>query len=169
MVEARKRMLKRVKAWLAGLESTSATREIHDEQRMAAAALLVEAARLDGHYGADEQARIRDVLASRFGLKPAEAEALARAGEGEQAVAVDIFRFTRNAMEQSEAGRIGLIEMLWEVVYADGAEHPYESNLMRRVTGLLHLSDQQSGAAKQRVLMRLRRGKSEEPGETPGA
>jgi uncharacterized tellurite resistance protein B-like protein len=59
--------------------------------------------------------------------------------------------------------------MLWEVVYADGVEHPYESSLMRRVTGLLHVSDQQSGAARQRVLERLRQSRPRGPGKAPGA
>ena len=165
-------MLKRIKAWLEGRESPPPSRDgrLHDERRKAAAALLVEAAHLDGHYGAEERARVRAILSERFGLAPAEAAALAEAGESAQAEAVDIFRFTRRAaMEQSEAERIGLIEMLWEVVYADGVEHPYESNLMRRVTGLLHLSDQQSGAARQRVLERLRRGTSAASETTPGA
>jgi len=162
--------MKRVKAWLEGRRSAPPSPGFHNEQRKAAAALLVEAAHLDGYYGPEERARIRTILAERFGLEPAEATALAEAGESAQAEAVDIFRFTRHAaMEQSEAERIGLIEMLWEVVYADGVEHPYESNLMRRVTGLLHLSDQQSGAARQRVLERLRQGTGAAPGTTPGA
>lgn len=163
-------MLDRLKAWLRGAEGPAPSRLTHDKRQRAAAALLVEAAHLDGHYGADERAHIQALLAERFGLKPEEAAALTEAGEGAQAEAVDLFRFTRNAaMEQSEAERIRLIEMLWEVVYADGVEHPYESNLMRRVTGLLHLSDQQSGAARQRVLARLRREAEAEKKGSQGA
>jgi uncharacterized tellurite resistance protein B-like protein len=166
-------MLKRVRAWLAGVEGEAAAHAARDEKelerRKAAAALLVEAARLDGHYGPEERARIREVLAQRFGLERAEAEALAEAGESAQSAAVDLHRFTRSVLEQSEAERLGLIEMLWEVVYADGVEHPYESSLMRRVTGLLHVSDQQSGAARQRVLEQLRRSRPKGPGKTPGA
>jgi len=48
-----------------------------------------------------------------------------------------------------------LVEMLWDVVYADGELHDYEANLMRRVAGLLHVSDQESGAARKRVLGRM--------------
>jgi uncharacterized tellurite resistance protein B-like protein len=125
---------------------------------------------LDGHYGPEEKTRIRVVLAERFGLTEEEAEALAKSGERDQAAAVDLFRFTRGAaMELSEAERIGLIEMLWEVVYADGREHPYESSLMRRVTGLLHLSDRQSAEARQRVLERLGQAPATRAGEKPGA
>ena len=48
-----------------------------------------------------------------------------------------------------------LMEMLWEVVYADGELHDYEANLLRRTAGLLHVSDQESGAARKRVLARM--------------
>lgn len=162
-------MLRRVKTWIAGREER-APAAAGLELRRRAAALLVEAAHLDGHYGPEEKARIRAILAARFGLTAKEAEALAASGEHAQAVAVDLFRFTRGApMDLSEAERIGLIEMLWEVVYADGREHPYESSLMRRVTGLLHLSDRQSAEARQRVLEQLGRIETTKAGTKPGA
>ena len=47
------------------------------------------------------------------------------------------------------------MEMLWEVAYADGELHDYEASLIRRVTGLLHVSDRDSGAARKRALDRL--------------
>jgi uncharacterized tellurite resistance protein B-like protein len=45
--------------------------------------------------------------------------------------------------------------MMWEVAYADGALHDYEASLLRRVTGLLYVSDRESGEARKRVLARL--------------
>ena len=51
-----------------------------------------------------------------------------------------------------EAERIEMIEMLWAVVYADGELEDFEANLMRRVTGLLYVSDRDSGEARKRVL-----------------
>ena len=53
--------------------------------------------------------------------------------------------------------RIQVIEMLWEVVYADGELHDYEASLLRRITGLLYVSDRDSGEARKRVLARLGR------------
>jgi uncharacterized tellurite resistance protein B-like protein len=47
-----------------------------------------------------------------------------------------------------------MIEMLWEVVYADGELHSYEANLMRRLGGLLYVSERDRGAARKRVLAR---------------
>jgi uncharacterized tellurite resistance protein B-like protein len=122
----------------------------------AVAALLVEAAVLDGIFTTEERARILDLLRRRFTITAADA---ARAvDEAERAVAEssDMHRFTKSARDGlDEAGRIGLIEMLWEVVYADGTLHDYEAQLMRRLAGLLHVDDRDSGLARKRVLDRL--------------
>ena len=48
-----------------------------------------------------------------------------------------------------------MIEMLWEVVFADGKEHAFEANLVRRVTGLIYVTDHESGSARKRVRARL--------------
>ena len=67
-----------------------------------------------------------------------------------------IFRLTRIVEESfTPAERIDLVEMLWEVIYADGRVDAYEANLMRRTAGLIHVSDGESGAARKRVLERL--------------
>ena len=51
--------------------------------------------------------------------------------------------------------RVGILELLWEVVYADGTLHDYEASLLRRVAGLLYVSDRESGEARLRVMGRL--------------
>jgi hypothetical protein len=48
--------------------------------------------------------------------------------------------------------RVAVIEMLWQVVYADGSVDDYESNLVRRVAGLLHVSDRDAGEARKRAI-----------------
>ena len=48
-----------------------------------------------------------------------------------------------------------MIEMLWKVVYADGNLHDFEANLVRRICGLIYVSDRESGDARKRVLERL--------------
>jgi len=47
------------------------------------------------------------------------------------------------------------VEMLWEVVYADGVLHDYEANLLRRIGGLIYVSDMDRGNARKRVMTRL--------------
>jgi uncharacterized tellurite resistance protein B-like protein len=51
--------------------------------------------------------------------------------------------------------RVAIIEMLWEVVYADGTLHEYEASLLRRVCGLIYVTDQDSGTARKRVLEKM--------------
>ena len=61
--------------------------------------------------------------------------------------------FTRIAVERmSPNQRVHLIEMLWQVVYADGVLDPEEDALIRRIAGLVYVSDQDRIAARQRVL-----------------
>jgi uncharacterized tellurite resistance protein B-like protein len=127
-----------------------------EEMRLAAAALLVEAAVMDGHFDAAERATVRQLLAARFGLDAGEAQALIATAESEVAASHGIFRFT-NAIKNhcSDTERIELIEMLWEVAYADGVLHDYEHNLLRRIAGLIYVTDRDRGLARNRVLARL--------------
>jgi uncharacterized tellurite resistance protein B-like protein len=62
-------------------------------------------------------------------------------------------RLIRDAF--SDAERIDMMEMLWEVAYADGELHDYEANLVRRVAGLLYVRDRDSGIARKRVIERM--------------
>lgn len=131
-----------------------------DRAHLAAAALLVEAGRMDGDFSDDERARIETLLADRLGLAPDAAAKLLDAAEKEAEASSDFHGFTRDIKEAfDEDGRIAIMEMLWEVAYADGELHDYESSLMRRVAGLLYVPDRESGEARKRVLARLEASK----------
>ncbi len=126
------------------------------DERAALAAILVEAAHADGSYDAEDAERIAQVLATRFDLSAAAAAILRAEGEVAQAQAVDLVRFTRavkNAVAHEE--RVGVIEAVWEVVYADGVREMHESALIRMLCGLLHIEDREAGLARQRVAARL--------------
>jgi uncharacterized tellurite resistance protein B-like protein len=126
------------------------------DEHVAAAALMVEAARLDGTFGDEERRLIRTLLEQRFGLPPALAGQLLEQAERTATESVAWQGFTQAIKEAlDQEGRIGVIEMLWEVAYADGVLHDYEASLLRRVTGLLYVSDKDSGEARLRVLARL--------------
>jgi uncharacterized tellurite resistance protein B-like protein len=133
-------------------------RHSFEERQLAAAALMVEAASMDSNLGAQERAKIAQLVESRFALSPVEAEDLLAEAERMASESVQWQGFTRaikDGFDQEE--RIELIEMLWEVAYADGELHDYEASLLRRVTGLLYVSDRDSGEARKRVLARLGR------------
>ncbi|MBT5571389.1 MAG: TerB family tellurite resistance protein [Alphaproteobacteria bacterium] len=126
-----------------------------DDLHLASAALLTEAARMDDDFGADEQAVIARLLRERFSLPEDEVTALMAAADKASTQSVELFGFTReikDAFDHDE--RIQMIEMLWEVVYADGEVHDHEANLLRRVAGLIYVSDRESGDARKRVLDR---------------
>ena len=136
-----------------------------DGKRMAAAALMVEAATLDGKVDAKERATIRDLLQRHFTISETEAATLLAEAETTQATANHLLRFTRTIKDTySPDERVAIIEMLWEVVYADGVVHPYEANLLRRVSGLLYVADLEQGLARKRVLARLGLG---DPANSP--
>lgn len=131
-------------------------RHSFEEQQVAAAALMVEAAQMDADFGAEERAKIGQLIETRFALAPPEAEDLLEEAERLASESVQWHGFTRAIKDGFDyEERIELIEMLWEVVYADGELHDYEANLLRRITGLLYVSDRDSGEARKRVLARL--------------
>ncbi len=135
---------------------TGNERPAQADERAALAAILVEAAHADGAYDAEEAERIARVLATRYGLSAADAAALRAEGEAAHAESIDLVRFTRAvkyAVPHEE--RVGVIEAVWEVVYADGVREMHESALIRKLCGLLHIEDREAGLARQRVAARL--------------
>ena len=127
-----------------------------DPLEVALAALLVEAANSDHHFDESERTVIARLLERCFDLPPERARALLAAGECEAEREVEIFHLIRTINERlSRAERVELIEMLWEVAYADGVLDQYEDSLLRRVGGLVYVPDRERGLARRRVLRRL--------------
>jgi len=149
-------MIEKLKALFSGDADAGAAETGEERVRLAAAVLLVEAARLDDEYGDDERLAIARLLRERFGLSEDETEELLTAAEAAQDHAVEVFTFTRDIKDTfSHEERIEIIEMLWEVAYADGELHKYEDQLVRRVAGLLHVTDRERGEARKRALAKL--------------
>ena len=128
-----------------------------DRLQLAAAALMVEGACSDGDFDESERNLIRDLLRDRFGLSAMDASELVEEGHKAVVESSETYGFTRVLKDELDADeRIRVIEMLWEVAYADGHVHHYEANLVRRVAGLLFVADRDSGAARKRVEQRMR-------------
>ncbi len=150
-------MINRIKALVLGAEDGDAVPTgSADDTRVAAVALLVEAAVMDGEFDPAERRTIARILEDRFGLEGAEVEDLIAAGEDAVERSHQLFAFTRVVKQGFDFDeRIRMIEMLWEVAYADGELHDYEASLVRRVAGLIHVADRDSGQVRKRVLARL--------------
>lgn len=154
-----KRVINRFKALFrdpADAAGSSGPTAAEQELRLAVAALMIEAAQLDDDFDVRERAAILDLAARRFGLEPAQSESLLAAAEAHLAQSHALQGYTRVVKQAlSYEARIDLLEMLWEVVYTDGELHHYEASLMRRLAGLLQVSDRESGSARKRALARL--------------
>ncbi len=147
-------MIDSILGWLTGALPDGAAPP-REELQLALAALLVEAAHSDDHFEPAERSVIARLLARRFKLSQPDAQALLAAGEAEASRAAELFRFTRVVNERlSPEQRVELVEMLWEVAYADGVLDQYEDSLLRRVGGLIYVTDRERGMARQRVLKR---------------
>src|SRR6266404_7366205 len=128
----------------------------HDDATFALAVLLIEVARSDDRVEVREQGIIERVLARRFGLDRSEVTRLMKAAEEGAIKATDLHHFTQIVVRNfNEEERIGVIEMLWDVAYSDSVLSGDEDALIRRVAGLIYVSDWERGEAKRRVTQRL--------------
>lgn len=129
------------------------------EARFACACLLIEAAAMDGDFDAEERTRIALILAEDFALDGGQVQSLMDDARTASDNAGGIYRFTRKLKDSTTPEeRPNYIEMMWEVVLADGKLDPLEDQLIRRVAGLIGVSDQDRGAARKRAEERLAGG-----------
>ncbi len=127
--------------------------EIIEEEIYAVLSLLIEACKVDGVVSDDEIEKITGLLINKFHLEPSKAKnavifVLEKANEK-----VEIFsdiKVILDTMDHEE--RIKVVEMLWGVVLADGNVDDYESNLMRKISSLLHVSSFETAEAKKRAM-----------------
>ncbi len=112
-----------------------------NDYRLAAAALLVHAAAIDGNISEAERGKLHAVIKRRFALDDATTDELvAQASEAERE-AIDLYHFTQSINRSlDEDGRRRLIEMMWEIAYADGQVAEFEENLLWRAADLLGVS-----------------------------
>jgi uncharacterized tellurite resistance protein B-like protein len=148
-------MMDRLFAWLKDGESTLP--QGADELQLAVAALLLEAAVVvDGDFDPHEREIVRQLLQRGFALSPGDAQLLIAAAERRVEMSSQLFGFTSTVNSRlSRERKVEIIEMLWEVAYADGVLDPLEDTLLRRIAGLIDVSDHERGEAKRRVLQRL--------------
>src|SRR5881275_770217 len=132
--------LKNFLSELAGGEKHPGRFEEND-YRLAAAALLIHASAIDGNMTAVERDKLRAVLKSRFALDDAATDELIDVGTLAENEAVDLYHFTSLINRTlDEGGRLAIIEMMWEIVFADGEINEFEDNLMWRTADLLGVS-----------------------------
>lgn len=120
-----------------------------DELRLCATALLIHATAIDGQVTEAEQAQLADIVAAQYGVSGEALRALIIEAERREQRAIDIYGFTsRLKAELSDAERLALIEVMWDIAYADGTLDPLEDNLIWRTAELLGVPSRDRLAAK---------------------
>ena len=117
--------------------------------QLATAVLLVEVMRCDSNLTARERAAAEKALRSTFTLSDAELAHLMAQAEQTAQGANDYFRFTSAMNDQfSQAQKIQVVELMWQVAYADGVLNENEHHLISKIAGLLHVTHGEYIAAK---------------------
>jgi uncharacterized tellurite resistance protein B-like protein len=120
--------------------------------RLAATALLLHVISLDGEPTELERRKLHSLIESRFGLDRGTADHLIASATLVEGEAVDLYHFTSVIMRSvDEAGRLRIVEMMWELAYADGAVTEFEDNVVWRAADLLGVSSRDRVELKHQV------------------
>ena len=123
--------------------------------RLAATALLIHVISLDGEPTDVERRKLHSLIESRFGLDRGTADQLIASATLVEGEAVDLYHFTSVIMRSvDEAGRLRIVEMMWELAYADGPVTEFEDNVVWRAADLLAVSSRDRIDLKHRVAAR---------------
>ena len=115
------------------------------------ASLLIHAAKIDENYTDIEKKIITKSLIDLFNISSDKAEKLLVDAEKKEQESNQIVEFTKEIKKYTMESRIKIIEVIWKIVYSDGTSDIYESNLIRRICGLLYISDKDNGIIKNKV------------------
>ena len=123
-----------------------------DDYRLAAAAMLVHAAAIDGEVSPSERDKLHAVIRERFALDDAATDELISKATVAEHEAVDLYHFTHQLNRTlDDEGRAKIVEMMWQIVYADGQRDELEDNLVWRAADLLGVSANERIALRRRV------------------
>ena len=123
-----------------------------DDKNILIAALLVHAAKIDNNYTNKEKQIIKKALMELNSIDISKVEKILSQAEKKEEDSNQIVEFTREIKKNSMEYRINIIEILWKIVYSDGIDDDYESGLIRKVCGLLYVSDKDSGIIKLKTI-----------------
>ena len=149
-------MFKTVAQWLKSDNTQKLEADNADDLAGLVAALMVEAALADCTVAADEVALTANVIAEQFDLSAEKARQMTNEAIEQSKERVELHSLLRRLREQSDyEERLGVLEMVWMVVLADGRLDHIEAQLMRRLAGLLFVSDVDSALAAQKAKSNL--------------
>ena len=122
-----------------------------DNKNIMVAALLVHAAKMDENYTEIERKIIERALIDFTHLPKKKIEEILNLAEKKEQDSNQILEFTQEIKKNNMRFRLQIIELLWKIIYSDGIADQYETNLIRRVCGLLYISDKDNGNIKLKI------------------
>ena len=117
---------------------------------IAVACLLIHSARIDENYTDKEKKIIKEAIIE-MGAEPKEIGKILQDAEEKEKDSNQILDFTREIKNINEEDKKIIIEALWDIIYSDEDADMYETNLMRRLSGLLYLDPKVVGDIKEKV------------------
>ena len=125
--------------------------ENSNDENILVAALLIHAAKIDENYTDVERKIVKTAIMELNKSDEDEAEKLLHLAEKKEEESNQIVEFTKEIKKYKMGFRLKVIEIIWKIVYSDGTSDSYESNLIRRICGLLYVSDKDNGIIKTKV------------------
>ena len=114
------------------------------------AALLIHAAKIDENYSKQEEEIIKQALL-KIGANNQNIKNIIKEGKTIEENANQILDFTREVKNLSEKDKIKIVESLWSIIYSNKDADIYETNLMRRLAGLLYIDNKTMGDIKEKI------------------
>tara|TARA_Y100000591_G_C21732405_1_gene644815 strand:- start:122 stop:544 length:423 start_codon:yes stop_codon:yes gene_type:complete len=121
-----------------------------DNLTLSLACLLIHVARIDQNYSTKEREIIKQTLL-KLGADEGEIDIIIKEAESVEKDSNEILTFTKEAKNLKEENKLLLIESLWSIIYSDENADMYETNLMRRLSGLLYLDKKIVGDIKEKI------------------
>ena len=131
-------------------KSNDTETENHHPSIIAVACLLIHSAKIDENYTNKESKIIKDAVIE-MGADPAEIDKIMKDAELKEKDSNQILDFTKEIKNISEEDKKIIIEALWDIIYSDKDADMYETNLMRRLSGLLYIDPKVVGDIKEKV------------------
>ena len=127
------------------------TKDNDDNKNVLIAALLIHAAKIDECYTKIEKNIVKKAMMNLSKINSDEAEKILIIAEKKEEESNQIIEFTKEVKKSPIEFRLKIIEIIWKIVYSDGTNDIYESNLIRRICGLLYISGKDNGIVKMKV------------------
>ena len=124
------------------------------EDLIKVAALLIHAAKIDENYSEIEKKIIKEAL-KEIGANPENIERILIEGKKIEEDSNQILDFTKEVKNMKEQNKIKIIETLWKIIYSNNEADIYETNLMRRLTGLLYIDNKVMGDIKEKIKKKI--------------